>query len=197
MTTTNEEERNDDVRHMNDSTMPPPKPKLQATSSSTTATATSTARKNTKDDTLTMRSPAEIAMGIRQKVPPPNTGAKLGLADWMRLLSVTKDIAQLKGQSVRRNITVKEVQQHRTIHDGWMILQQKVYHISPYLAYHPGGINIMKSVLGKDGTILFQKYHPWVNIDGLIGKLLIGYLDTTRSNRNDDDDDNEDGDSDE
>lgn len=34
----------------------------------------------------------------------------------------------------------------------------------------------MKSVLGKDATILFHKYHTWVNIDTLIGPLLLGTL---------------------
>ena len=91
---------------------------------------------------------------------------KLGLSDWLRLLSVSTDIAQLQGRALRTNITVHEVRQHSTIHNGWMTLHHShVYNISPYLVYHPGGINIMKSILGKDATFLFQKYHPWVNAD--------------------------------
>jgi len=39
-----------------------------------------------------------------------------------------------------------------------------------------GGVDILKPVLGKDATSLFEKYHRWVNIDGLIGPLLLGYL---------------------
>ena len=31
-----------------------------------------------------------------------------------------------------------------------------------------------KNILGKDATTLFDKYHRWVNIDGLIGPLLLG-----------------------
>lgn len=177
-----EDEEQDDTRHMNDSTMPPPKnltpptnmppPKSKIITTATTntrpttnlrvATTTTNPRVATTTTTTTnFKTPAEIAMG-RRKTP-----TALGLGDWMRLLSVTKDIAQLKGQSIRRNITPQEVQQHRTVHDGWIILHNtRVYNISPYLSYHPGGINIMKSILGKDATTLFQKYHPWVNIDG-------------------------------
>ncbi len=29
---------------------------------------------------------------------------------------------------------------------------------------------------GKDGTALFNKYHPWVNVRALLGKCLIGRL---------------------
>jgi cytochrome b involved in lipid metabolism len=49
-----------------------------------------------------------------------------------------------------------------------------VYNIGPYLPYHPGGIAIFKNILGKDGTSMFDKYHRWVNIEGLIGPLFIG-----------------------
>ena len=34
----------------------------------------------------------------------------------------------------------------------------------------------MEKCLGKDGTTLFEKYHAWVNVEGLIGPLLVGYL---------------------
>jgi hypothetical protein len=38
----------------------------------------------------------------------------------------------------------------------------------------------LSSVLGRDGTALFEKYHRWVNQDGLIGKLQIGYVEKKR-----------------
>ena len=34
----------------------------------------------------------------------------------------------------------------------------------------------MEKYLGRDATILFDKYHSWVNIDGLVGPLLLGSL---------------------
>jgi cytochrome b involved in lipid metabolism len=51
-----------------------------------------------------------------------------------------------------------------------------VYHITPYLKFHPGGPNILAKLAGKDGTASFMKYHPWVNIDALMEKCLIGTL---------------------
>jgi len=74
-------------------------------------------------------------------------------------------------------MTMEEVALHDKEYDGWMVLQGKVYNVGPYVHYHPGGVNILKPSLGKDGTSLFEQYHRWVGIENLIGKLLIGYID--------------------
>ena len=34
----------------------------------------------------------------------------------------------------------------------------------------------MEQCLGGDGTVLFEKYHSWVNLEGLIGPLLLGFV---------------------
>lgn len=33
----------------------------------------------------------------------------------------------------------------------------QVYNLTPYLKFHPGGVAILMSVAGKDGTALFNK----------------------------------------
>ena len=50
-----------------------------------------------------------------------------------------------------------EVRKHNTAEDAWIILRRKVYNITPYLRYHPGGVNILVRATGKDGTQLFDK----------------------------------------
>mmetsp|Transcript_29918 Transcript_29918/g.71874 ORF Transcript_29918/g.71874 Transcript_29918/m.71874 type:complete len:204 (-) Transcript_29918:113-724(-) len=112
--------------------------------------------------------------------------ARLGLPQWNKLLANTEDLAQRKGAPLRRNIPVSEVKKHNKEHDAWMILRGRVYNIGPYLAYHPGGIEITKSVLGKDGTALFDKYHRWVSIDGLVGVLLLGSVEPKKMDTLDD-----------
>lgn len=52
----------------------------------------------------------------------------------------------------------------------------QVYDITPYLNFHPGGRDILLKAAGKDGTALFMKYHPWVNIAALMEKCLLGSL---------------------
>ena len=152
-TTTHVDDDDGPVRLMNDTTMPPPK---------TSSTTTPSGRK--------------VAVNPRQRI---GGGVKkgFGLHDWKLLLKNTKDLAQLKGSPIRYNdITKEEVKLHNKLHDGWIILRNKVYNIGPYIHYHPGGIDILKNVLGKDATSLFDKYHRWVNIDGLISQLLIGSI---------------------
>jgi cytochrome b involved in lipid metabolism len=99
-----------------------------------------------------------------------------GLHDWMTLLHRAKDLAQRGVSPLRRDIPPSEVRLHDKPHDGWVTLRGKVYNLSPYLAYHPGGDEILRPVLGKDATVLFDRYHRWVNVDNLIGPLLLGTL---------------------
>lgn len=51
---------------------------------------------------------------------------------------------------------------------------RQVYNVTPYLDYHPGGADILLKTAGKDCTALFNKYHAWVNIDGLAGVRIQG-----------------------
>jgi Cytochrome b5-like Heme/Steroid binding domain len=145
-------------RKMNDSTMPPPK---------TTASASRDAGSSqTSFMPPPQRPQARVANSsgnaLRAKVPPRKKG--FGLADWNRLVTSSKDLAMRRGVPLRQ-IKWKEIRQHNTIVDGWVVLRGKVYFLSPYLAYHPGGEKILKAVLGKDASKLFDKYHQWVNIE--------------------------------
>jgi cytochrome b involved in lipid metabolism len=112
-----------------------------------------------------------------------------GLHDWMQLLRSAKDLSQRRGAPIRKDITLSEVQRHNKVYDGWIILRGKVYNIAPYLAYHPGGSAILEKCLGRDATVLFDKYHSWVNLDNLIGPLLLGYVMIEKKSDYDSDDD--------
>ncbi|CAM9130709.1 unnamed protein product [Choristocarpus tenellus] len=52
----------------------------------------------------------------------------------------------------------------------------EVYNITPFLHYHPGGVETVMRGAGRDCTALFDKYHPWVSADSLIGNLMLGPL---------------------
>ncbi|CAN0091843.1 unnamed protein product [Ascophyllum nodosum] len=75
-----------------------------------------------------------------------------------------------------REIPKAEVRKHNTQHDCWSIFRGKVYNLTPYLHYHPGGVDQMMKGAGRDCTALFEKYHPWVNFESLIGDLYLGPL---------------------
>ena len=54
-------------------------------------------------------------------------------------------------------ICLKEVEEHYLPEDGWMVLYDRVYRISPdLLERHPGGREVLAEYLGYDGTSAFR-----------------------------------------
>ena len=59
----------------------------------------------------------------------------------------------------------------------WTSLRGRVYNLTAYLPFHPGGGSILlTSAAGRDCTKLFDKYHAWVNADALLEACLVGPL---------------------
>jgi len=71
--------------------------------------------------------------------------------------------------------TLEDVKKHNKSTDAWMVINGKVYDVTKYIPYHPGGNKILMGV-GKDGTSLYNQYHPWVNANFLLEKYHIGFL---------------------
>eukprot|EP00051_Salpingoeca_urceolata_P006858 m.90769 g.90769 ORF g.90769 m.90769 type:complete len:540 (+) comp15018_c0_seq2:193-1812(+) len=120
--------------------------------------------------------------------PPPSVvpGAGAGRAqvplepghsmmDWMRL-------SQRKGSALAgcrpHRVTPEELAAHADPRQGdvWMALAGKVYNISPYLKFHPGGVDELLRGTGIDASKLFCEVHPWVNVESMLEKCLIGPL---------------------
>jgi cytochrome b involved in lipid metabolism len=59
--------------------------------------------------------------------------------------------------------------------DAWTVLGGKVYNITPYLPYHPGGEPELMKAAGRDGTKLFGEVHPWINWEGMLESCLVGF----------------------
>lgn len=55
-----------------------------------------------------------------------------------------------------------------------MALGGRVYNITPYIAFHPGGEPELLRGAGRDGTTLFGEVHPWVNYEGMLAACLVG-----------------------
>ena len=58
--------------------------------------------------------------------------------------------------------------------DAWTVLSGKVYNITPYIPFHPGGEPELLRCAGRDGTKLFGEIHPWVNYEGMLAACLVG-----------------------
>ncbi|KAL7685807.1 putative flavoprotein pyridine nucleotide cytochrome reductase [Plasmopara halstedii] len=97
----------------------------------------------------------------------------------MQLCQSGQDLSGLRGGPARRAISMEEVNSHCTESDCWSVLDGKVYNLTPYLKYHPGGIAEVLLAAGGDCTDLFNEKHPWVNGHGMLDKCYIGLLDPT------------------
>ncbi|OWZ17759.1 Nitrate reductase [Phytophthora megakarya] len=110
----------------------------------------------------------------RNKVALPPGYSQL---HWMRLCQSGQDLSGLKGGPPRRAITMEEVSLHNTEEDCWSVLDGKVYNMTPYLKFHPGGVSDLMLSAGGDCTDLFNEKHPWVNGHSMLEKCYIGQLD--------------------
>lgn len=57
-----------------------------------------------------------------------------------------------------------------------MALGGKVYNITNYLEFHPGGKSILTANSGQDATAIFNRYHRWVNYERILDACFIGFL---------------------
>ncbi|XP_059052754.1 cytochrome b5 reductase 4 isoform X2 [Achroia grisella] len=96
------------------------------------------------------------------------------LMDWIRLGNSGKDLTGVGGRV--RPVSLAELATHNTQNDAWLAIRGRVYNITHYLPYHPGGPEELMRGAGIDATQLFDKVHPWVNYESLLAKCLVGPL---------------------
>ena len=51
-----------------------------------------------------------------------------------------------------------------------------MYNVTSYLKFHPGGLDWIMKGAGRDATLLFNKYHAWVNAEFMLEKCVVGYM---------------------
>ena len=106
----------------------------------------------------------------RRKVPLPPGHT---LTDWLRQSSVRPHPTSAP------SLTLAEIARHNTAADCWIVLHKRVYDVTQYLSYHPGGGPELMRAAGRDGTDLFQAMHGFVNFERLLEKYLVGIVDTS------------------
>ena len=101
--------------------------------------------------------------------------------DWAALTSKTPK-HKLRGVNPNTppapyvRIPASEMKNHSSQDDCWTCINGKVYNITPYINFHPGGVEEIMKCAGRDGTALFNKYHSWVNPERLLENCMIGIL---------------------
>ncbi|OTB00713.1 hypothetical protein M426DRAFT_324073 [Hypoxylon sp. CI-4A] len=97
--------------------------------------------------------------------------------DWARLAnSPASDLRNLGPGAPYLRVTpsVLKRQTGRKGKDAWTVLGGRVYNITPYLPFHPGGEPELLRCAGRDGSKLFGEIHPWVNYETMLSSCMIG-----------------------
>ncbi|KAK4136273.1 hypothetical protein BT67DRAFT_237287 [Trichocladium antarcticum] len=159
---------------------PPPRPPTLRPTNPTTAAAAARRTLPTPD-----RQPGSSTLA-----PPPSHSSKPAKPsrtvvlspghsplDWARLSSDPgADLRGLARDSPYLRVTPSMLRRQtgRRGKDAWTVLGGKVYNISPYAKFHPGGVPELMRAAGRDGTRLFGEVHPWVNYEGMLAACLVG-----------------------
>lgn len=95
--------------------------------------------------------------------------------DWAHLNSSGKNLRGIEPHEFPLRVNKDVLKLHKQQNDCWTVLKGKVYNITPYVKFHPGGVEEIMKCAGKDGTALFNKYHAWVNFERMLENCFIGF----------------------
>lgn len=94
--------------------------------------------------------------------------------DWARLNSSGKNLRGIDGRDYPLRVNKELLKSHSKIDDCWTVLKGRVYNITEYVRFHPGGVEEIMKCAGRDGTLLFMNYHAWVNYERMLDNCLVG-----------------------
>ncbi len=81
------------------------------------------------------------------------------------------------GRLSKDSLTIKDVSKHNTKNNCYLIINNKVYDVSPYIGSHPGGSRKIISRCGKEVTGVFSRIHSNRAWD-ILKKYKVGIIDT-------------------
>lgn len=98
--------------------------------------------------------------------------------DWARISGPNADLRGVEPSTPYLRVTPSMLKRMtgRKGKDAWMALNGKVYNVTPYADFHPGGVPELMRAAGRDGTKLFGEIHPWVNYETMLSACLVGLL---------------------
>ncbi|KND90972.1 Cytochrome b5 reductase 4 [Tolypocladium ophioglossoides CBS 100239] len=130
------------------------------------------------------RSPGGLAPPPTHSSRPQKPSRKVTLdpghspLDWARILGSGADLRGLAPSTPYMRVPPSLLKEKtgRRGKDAWMAVNDKVYNITPYAKFHPGGVPELMRGAGRDGTRLFGEIHPWVNYETMLASCLVGLL---------------------
>jgi cytochrome b involved in lipid metabolism len=143
------------------------------------------ARPTSTSSSSSQLSPRTLGTGLAPAAAPAAGGKrpsrKVVLApghsplDWALLQSSGNN---LSGVLAHARVTPSMLRAHngRRGMPAWASYRGRVYNLTPYLPFHPGGEGELRRAAGRDGEALFVEVHPWVNWEQMLGRCVVGVL---------------------
>ncbi|KAG8755849.1 hypothetical protein FRC14_003610 [Serendipita sp. 396] len=145
---------------------PPPVPNRKSASSSLSATGAASSGSNN----LAPLTTTKVVKKSRKVALAPGHST----LDWANLKTSGEDLRG--GVRTLLRVTPSMLKEHNKKDDAWSSFSGKVYNMTPYLPYHPGGEKELMRVAGRDGTKLFALTHAWVSVDMMMDACLVGLM---------------------
>ena len=106
---------------------------------------------------------------------------RIKASDSKRLSDLTKQDQALVDQNLSAGViklTNSEIKKHNSRGDCWSIIEGKVYNLTSFVQQHPGGIELIASICGIDGSAAFSSQHGSSSKpNNVLGNLLLGNVD--------------------
>ena len=101
--------------------------------------------------------------------------ANISLEEFNRVAMLANPFTSIPNNG--KYFTMEEIAVHDTKDDLWVVLHDRVFDITPFVAEHPGGESILLSYSGQDATNIFLEAHPnWKTLVLTARQMYIGEL---------------------
>ena len=105
---------------------------------------------------------------------------RIKASDSKRLSDLPEQDQALVDQNLSAGViklSISEVKKHNSRDDCWSIVSGKVYNLTSYVQQHPGGIELISSICGIDGSAAFSSQHGSSSKpNNVLTGLLLGSL---------------------
>jgi len=105
---------------------------------------------------------------------------RIKASDSKRLSDLPEQDQALVDQNLSAGViklSISEVKKHNSRDDCWSIVSGKVYNLTSYVQQHPGGIELISSICGIDGSAAFSNQHgSSAKPNNVLTGLLLGSL---------------------
>ena len=101
--------------------------------------------------------------------------ASSGATEKSRYVSQKKPVKVFVKPVLPKDYTPAEVAAHNTQDDCWIIVDDKVYDVTTYIAEHPGELSILNNA-GKDSSVGFHGDQHGESVYALVEEYRIGNL---------------------